>query len=249
MSLVKGRVHSTENFGTVDGPGIRFVIFLQGCKMRCKFCHNPDTWDLSKGEEKSAQELIEAALRFKAYWGEDGGITVTGGEPLLQIDFLIELFRLAKKEGINTTLDTCGQPFCLDGDFREKFDELLKYTDLILLDIKHIDNDEHKKLTMQQNANILEMAKYLAMKNKPIWLRHVLIPEITDNDEYLHELGKFLADLNNIQKLEVLPYHTMGIYKWENLGIKYPLEGVESPSEERVENAKKILMQYIELMK
>lgn len=249
MEKLIGRIHSTENFGTVDGPGIRFVIFMQGCKMRCKFCHNPDTWNLADGKEVTAQELIDQALRFRAYWGEDGGITVTGGEPLLQIDFLIELFTLAKKEGINTTLDTCGQPFTDDAKFLEKFDKLLEITDLILLDIKHIDSKEHKKLTMHANENILRMAKYLSDKKQPVWIRHVLIPTITDDDEYLEKLAQFLGSLNNIRHLEVLPYHTMGVFKWEAMGLKYPLEGIESPSTERVENAKNILNKYISFMK
>lgn len=249
MSGVKGRIHSTENFGTVDGPGVRFVIFMQGCPMRCKFCHNPDTWDLTKGEEKTAEELLDEAKRFRSYWGEDGGITVSGGEALLQIDFLTELFRLAKKEGIHTTLDTCGQPFMETKEYLEKFDTLLEYTDLILLDIKHIDAAEHRELTKHDNANILALARYLDKKKKPIWLRHVLVPGITDKNEYLHELGAFIGTLSNIQKLEVLPYHTMGTYKWENLGIPYPLEGVETPTPERVEQAKKILTSYVQLMK
>lgn len=238
---VKGRIHSTENFGTVDGPGIRFIIFLQGCSLRCQFCHNPDTWSMTDGKEISANALIEEAKRYRAYWGDDGGITVSGGEPLLQIEFVTEIFTLAKKEGINTTLDTSGGPFKLDKEYLAKFDKLLAVTDLILLDIKHIDSIEHKKLTMHKNDNILEMAKYLSDKKQPVWIRHVLVPGISDKDEYLVRLNEFINNLHNVVKVEVLPYHTMGLYKWQKMGLNYSLVGVEEPSLERVKNAKEIL--------
>lgn len=248
MEKVIGRIHSTENFGTVDGPGIRFVIFMQGCKMRCKFCHNPDTWAINEGKEVTAKQLIDQALRYRSYWGEDGGITVTGGEPLAQIDFLIELFTLAKKEGINTTIDTCGQPFNKDENFLQKLEQLLNLTDLIMLDIKHIDNKEHKNLTTQNNTNILEFAKYLSERNQPMWIRHVLVPTITDDDKYLTQLGQFLGELKNIKKVEVLPYHTMGVFKWESMGLKYPLKHIEPPTNERVKNAQELLTKNIKFM-
>lgn len=236
-----GRIHSIESFGSVDGPGIRFVVFLQGCQMRCQFCHNPDTWTMSGGETKTADELLSQALRYKSYWKKEGGITVSGGEPLLQIDFLIEFFKKAKAKGVHTTLDTSGNPFTREEPFFSKFNELMKVTDLVMLDIKQIDEEEHKKLTGWTNSNILDMARYLSEINKPMWIRHVLVPGGSDNDEQLIRLDKFIKSLDNVDRVEVLPYHTLGTFKWENLGKKYPLEGVNPPTKERIENANKLL--------
>ena len=191
--------------------------------------------------EMTPQEAIAKALKYKSYWGNDGGITVSGGEPLLQIDFLIELFKLAKKEGVNTCIDTSGANFTREEPFFSKFNELMKYTDLLLLDIKHIDSQKHKELTGKPNDNILDMAKYLSDINKSVWIRHVLVPGISDVDEYLIELDKFISSLNNVKKVEVLPYHTLGTFKWEELNIPYQLEGVNPPSQERVDNANKLL--------
>lgn len=235
------RIHSLETFGAADGPGIRFVIFLQGCSMRCKFCHNPDSWDMKGGEEMTARQLIDKALRYKNYWKDDGGITVSGGEPLLQTDFVTELLSLAKKEGISTVIDTSGNPFTRKQPFFSKFIELMKYTDLVMLDIKEIDDKRHKELTSSSNENILDMARYLSEIDKPVWIRHVLVPEYTDFDEDLHKLREFIDTLGNVKKVEVLPYHTLGKFKWESLGIPYQLEGISPPSEERVANAEKIL--------
>ncbi|MGN1267056.1 MAG: pyruvate formate-lyase-activating protein [Dorea sp.] len=239
--MTKGYIHSLESFGSVDGPGVRFLIFMSGCPMRCQFCHNPDTWNMQAGTPYEAQELIKKALRYRSYWKNGGGITVSGGEPLLQIDFLIELFKLAKQEGIHTTIDTSGQPFTKEEPFWGKFQELMKYTDLLLLDIKHIDDAQHKILTGHTNQNILELARYLSDIQKPIWIRHVLVPERSDKDEYLDELRDFIFTLKNVERVEVLPYHTLGVYKWKELGMEYPLEGIEPPTIERVENAKKKL--------
>ncbi|MGX7031646.1 pyruvate formate-lyase-activating protein [Vagococcus zengguangii] len=238
---VLGRIHSTENFGTVDGPGVRFVVFTQGCHMRCQFCHNPDTWDLNAGKQVTADEIIEEALRFRSYWGEEGGITISGGEPLLQLDFLLEVFKKAKKLGIHTTIDSCGKPFTRRDPWFSKFNELLEYTDLILFDIKHIDREGHRELTQHINDNILDMAQYLSEIGQPVWIRHVLVPERTDYDEYLIRLGDFIKTLNNVKKVEVLPYHRMGIFKWKELGIDYPLEGIDPPTQERVKNAQELL--------
>lgn len=238
---VIGNIHSTENFGTVDGPGVRFIVFTQGCRMRCQFCHNPDTWKIGGGKERSTDDILAEALRYKTYWGKDGGITVSGGEPLLQMEFLIDLFKKAKAAGVHTTLDSCGKPFTREEPFFSQFEELMKYTDLILFDIKHIDDEQHKVLTSLGNSNILEMAKYLSEINQPVWIRHVLVPQRTDYDEYLIRLSDFIKTLSNVQKVEVLPYHTMGLYKYQEMGIPYPLEGIETPTIERVENAKKIL--------
>lgn len=236
-----GYVHSLESFGSVDGPGVRYVIFLSGCPMRCQFCHNPDTWELKKGDLYRADELLEKALRYRNYWGDKGGITVSGGEPLMQIDFLTELFRKAKEKGIHTTLDTSGAPFTEEGSWFEKWQELMKYTDLVMLDIKHIDEEQHRILTGRTNKNILRMAEVLSEMGKPVWIRHVLVPERNDTDAYLHRLADFIHTLKNVERVEVLPYHTLGVFKWETLGIPYALEGIKPPTKERVENAERIL--------
>ena len=235
---IKGYVHSLESFGSVDGPGVRYVIFLSGCAMRCQFCHNPDTWKMDGGDEVTADEILKRALRFKPYWGKDGGITISGGEPLLQIDFVIELFKKAKELGINTCIDTAGNPFTKEDPFFSKFEELMKYTDLLLLDLKEINPTRHKDLTGFDNSNIIEMAKYLSEINKPVWIRHVLVPEHSDFDEDLDALGDFIDTLSNVDRVEILPYHTLGKFKWENLGIPYTLESISPPSAERIENAK-----------
>ncbi len=233
-----GRIHSFESFGTVDGPGIRFVVFVQGCPMRCLYCHNPDTWGAG-GKSFSAEEVAQTALKYKSYFTGGGGVTVSGGEPLLQAEFVTELFKILKSHGVHTALDTSGILF----DAREphKFDELLSVTDLVLLDIKHIDGAEHKKLTAHSNENVLAFAKYLSDTGKPIWIRHVLVPGITDNDDYLKALAEFISTLKTVEKVEVLPYHNMGEVKYEKLGLDYPLKGVEPSTKERVQNAKKIL--------
>lgn len=238
---VIGHVHSTESFGSVDGPGIRFITFMQGCRLRCEFCHNPDTWATKGGRDYTPQELFEEATQYREFWGKKGGVTVSGGEPLLQIDFLIEYFKLCKAEGIHTCLDSCGGPFTFKEPFFSRFEELLKYTDLILFDLKHIDSEGHRKLTGQPNENILDLARYLSDVGQHVWIRHVLVPERTDYDHYLERLGAFVKSLDNVLKFEILPYHKLGVYKYEALGIKYRLEGIEPPTPERVENAKRIL--------
>lgn len=233
-----GHIHSTESFGAADGPGVRFIVFMQGCHMRCRYCHNPDTWKMDGGDEVTTDEILKRALRFKPYWGKDGGITISGGEPLLQIDFVIELFKKAKELGINTCIDTAGNPFTKEDPFFSKFEELMKYTDLLLLDLKEINPTRHKDLTGFDNSNIIEMAKYLSEINKPVWIRHVLVPEHSDFDEDLDALGDFIDTLSNVDRVEILPYHTLGKFKWENLGIPYTLESISPPSAERIENAK-----------
>lgn len=238
---MKGYIHSTESFGSVDGPGIRFIIFLQGCPMRCQFCHNPDTWATGEGEEMEADELLDKALRYRSYWGERGGITVSGGEALMQIDFLLDLFGKAKERGINTCLDTSAQPFTRRQPFFGKFERLMRLTDTVLLDIKHIDDGEHRKLTRMSNRNILDCARYLSDIRKPVWIRHVLIPGITDDDACLHRLHDFIATLDNVERVDVLPYHTLGVFKYEKLGIDYPLAGVPTPTAERVAHARRLL--------
>ncbi|WP_294353024.1 pyruvate formate-lyase-activating protein [uncultured Clostridium sp.] len=236
-----GRIHSIESFGSVDGPGVRFIVFLKGCHMRCQFCHNPDTWDMNSGEIKTADELLSQALRYKSYWKKGGGITVSGGEPLLQLDFLIEFFTKAKAKGVHTTLDTSGNPFTREEPFFSKFNELMKVTDLVLLDIKQINEAEHKILTGWSNKNILDMAKYLSEINKPVWIRHVLVPGGSDNDEQLIKLDEFIKTLKNVDRVQVLPYHSLGTFKWEELGIDYPLKDVLPPTKDRIDNANKLL--------
>lgn len=236
-----GKIHSIESFGSVDGPGIRFVIFLKGCHMRCQFCHNPDTWNMDGAEEKTADELLAQALKYKTYWKKGGGITVSGGEPLLQIDFLIELFKKAKAKGVHVTLDTSGNPFTREEPFFSKFKELMEVTDLVMLDIKEINEDKHKILTGWSNSNILDMAKYLSEIRKPVWIRHVLVPGGSDDDKSLIKLDEFIKTLKNVERVEVLPYHTLGTFKWEELGIDYPLKDINPPTKERIENANKIL--------
>ena len=241
MSEVKGYIHSTESFGSVDGPGVRFIIFVSGCPMRCQFCHNPDTWKMQDGELKTTDELLKTALRYKSYWKDKGGITVSGGEPLMQMDFLIDLFKKAKEQGVHTNIDTSGAVFTKEEPFFGKLQELLKYTDMLMLDIKHIDDEQHKILTGQSNKNILEFARYLSDIKKPIWIRPVLVPERSDKDEYLERLHDFIETLDNVERVEVLPYHTLGAYKWKELGYDYKLEGIDPPTQERIENANRIL--------
>ena len=233
-----GHIHSTESFGAADGPGVRFIVFVRGCHMRCAYCHSPDTWEIGGEEETTASSLIKKALRYKSYWGTEGGITVSGGEPLLQIEFVTALFKLAKENGIHTTLDTAGNPFTREEPFFGKFNELMKYTDLVMLDIKEINPQRHKELTGFDNSNILDMARYLSEIQKPMWIRHVLVPETTDFDEDLDKLGAFIKTLSNVERTEILPYHTLGRFKWDELGIKYRLDGISPPTKERIENAK-----------
>lgn len=239
--MIYGAIHSTESFGSVDGPGLRFLIFLKGCHLRCRYCHNPDSWSLHSDDLRTADELLDQAERYRSYWSHDGGITVSGGEPLLQLDFLLALFQKAKARGIHTTLDTAGQPFTWDEPFFSKFRALMDCTDLLLMDLKHIDSTEHKKLTGQPNDNILDLFRYLSETNKPVWLRYVLVPGITDGEHWLRETHEFIAGLKNIEKIDILPYHSMGAYKWDALGIPYSLADVKPPTAKSVEQARRIL--------
>ena len=237
-----GFIHSTESFGTVDGPGVRFVIFTQGCPMRCQYCHNPDTWKMNTGSVRSAQSLIQEYERNKAFYTR-GGITVTGGEALMQIDFLLELFGLAKEKGIHTYLDTSGITYKPGNSaYNDKLDKLMTMTDLVMLDIKHIDPEGHRALTQQPNDGILAFARYLAEKKVPVWIRHVVVPGITDDPGQLTRLGAFLATLPNVQALDVLPYHVMGAVKYEQLGMEYPLKGVPAATKEQAAQAKKTIL-------
>ena len=238
---MEGNIHSFESFGTVDGPGIRYVVFMQGCPMRCKYCHNPDTWQVGAGKKYTAEAVFKEILKYKNYI-KSGGVTVSGGEPLLQAEFIAELFRLLKAEGIHTALDTSGVTFDKDNPQSvEKQLSVLRYTDLVLLDIKHIDEDEHKALTGFSNKRTLDFAQFLSENGKKMWIRHVLVPDITDKDEYLQKLKQFISGLKTVERVEVLPYHTMGEVKYEKLGLPYPLKGVQPPAKQRIENAKNIL--------
>ncbi|MDE5415922.1 pyruvate formate-lyase-activating protein [Alkalihalobacterium chitinilyticum] len=240
--MMKGYVHSVETSGMVDGPGIRYVIFTQGCLLRCQFCHNPDTWEQKKGEPVDVDDLIQDIETYIPYLKRsNGGVTVSGGEPLLQIDFLIALFKRCKELGLHTTIDTSAGCFSKSQSFLKSLDELLQYTDLFLLDIKQTDNEKHKQLTTVPNTHILQFAQLLAEKQQPVWIRHVLIPGITDADEDLERLASFIDTLSNVEKVEILPYHQMGVYKWEQLGLEYPLSHVSPPETETVERAKQIL--------
>lgn len=243
MDSIKGRLHSIESFGCADGPGIRFVIFLQGCHMRCAYCHNPDTWSLHEGRLVDAQTLFQQALRYRTYWKNGGGITISGGEPLLQIDFVLELLALAKQHGIHTAIDTAGQPFCETPSFLAKMERLCELCDLFLLDIKHIDPVIHKQLTAHDNQNILALARYLNAHHKQMWIRHVLLNHHNSDDKHLYALRAFIDTLEHVEQVQVLPYHTLGIHKWERMGLTYPLASLPIPDEALITHAKHILCQ------
>ena len=236
-----GRVHSIESFGLVDGPGVRSVVFLKGCNLRCRYCHNPDTWTKEGGEEWEAESLFQKLYRFKPYWKNKGGITVSGGEAMLQMEFVTDLFSIAKEHGVHTALDTSGGPFCMEPDYLGSFQKLMDVTDLFILDLKEMDPGKHKALTGQDNQNILELAKYLSAHEKSMWIRHVLVPGLTDSEDGLEALHAFLQELKGVERVEILPYHTMGVHKWEALGIPYSLTDVLPPTKEEVKRAEKIL--------
>lgn len=235
------KIHSIETFGAVDGPGIRFVVFMQGCPMRCLYCHNPDSWAIANGQEMSVDNLLTEILKYKNYYGKDGGVTLSGGEPLLQLDFAIELFEKLKSHNINTCIDTSGIVYNTSVETDVKIDKLLSLTDLVLLDIKHIEDKNHQSLTGKSNKNILNFARYLNRKNIPMWIRYVLVPGYTDNEEDIKNLRRFLDTLDNIKKIEVLPYHSMGAAKYEKLKIDYKLKDVEPPTKDSIILAQKIL--------
>ena len=240
--MTKGRIHSCESFGTVDGPGIRYVVFMQGCPMRCLYCHNPDTWKVTGGKEMTVDELL-AEYRHNEVFYKNGGMTVTGGEPLLQIDFLLELFEAAKKAGIHTCIDTSGVTYNAENaEYCQKLDRLMELCDLVMLDIKHIDSEAHRRLTGKGNENILEFARYLGRRGVPLWVRHVVVKGYTDGEEEHRALGRVLATLPTLKARDVLPYHTMGVAKYKELGIPYPLEGMEAVAYADAEKAKKTIL-------
>ena len=235
-NIETAKIHSFETFGTVDGPGIRFVIFMQGCHLRCKYCHNRDTWNINLGQEKSIQELLDMINRYLPYIKYSGGVTISGGEPLLQAKFLIPFFKELKKINIHIAIDTSGM-FILSDDIKQ----VLSLTDLVLLDIKHIDENKCKELVGFSNKNELEFAKYLSDNNIPIWIRQVIIPGITDDDQDLIKLRHFISTLKTVEKIELLSYHGMGKFKWESLGLKYELENIPDATQDDIYRAKRIL--------
>ena len=230
-----GKIHSLESFGTVDGPGIRFVVFMQGCPLRCLYCHNPDTWDVHRKTpyQLTPEALMDEVLRYKSFIAK-GGVTVTGGEPLLQADFLKAFFQLCRKHGIHTALDTSG---CV---YSQKVLDLLEYTDLVLLDIKSIRAGFHEKLTGMKVDNTLRLLDYLQSKNIPVWIRHVIVPNLTDDAESLAALADYLKPFSVIEKVELLPYHTMGVNKYELEGMDYPLKDTQALAQEQLDAAKQI---------
>ncbi len=234
-----------ESFGTVDGPGIRYVVFMQGCPLRCAYCHNPDTWQIGSGKEITSEEIIAEYNKNRSFY-KKGGITITGGEPLLQINFLIDLFKKAKADKIHTCIDTSGITFNPDdSSYISKLDELMDFCDLVMLDIKHIDPEKHKVLTGKENSNILAFARYLEGKKISVWIRHIVVPNLTDNPDDLKRLGEFIGTLSNLKALDVLPYHTMGVSKYKELGIAYPLEGVPALDLKDAVRAKKFILEGI----
>lgn len=240
--MTTGRIHKLETFGLVDGPGVRCVVFTQGCCMRCRYCHNPETWNGSEGGTLyTPQELFSLVYRYKSYWKNNGGVTVSGGEPLLQLDFLTEFFEICSEHHVHTALDTSGNPFENTPEYLAKFDRLLAATSIVLLDLKMFDSEGHKKLTRQPNENILEMARYISDKNIPIWVRRVLVPGLTDSDEDLTNTYEFIKTLPSVRRVEVLPYHAFAIPKWQELGIPYSLTDVLTPTQKQIKHAEDIL--------
>ncbi len=243
---MQGRIHSLESFGTVDGPGTRFVVFVQGCPMRCAYCHNPDTWEINGGTLMEPSYIIEQYERNSPFYANGGGITVTGGEPLMQVDFLIDLFTLAKGKNIHTCIDTSGIAYNPDNaPLLAKLDRLMELTDLVMLDIKHIDPEKHKALVKQPNENILKFAAYLDKKGVDMWIRHVVVPGYTDDDKYLFDLGYFIGQFSNLKALDVLPYHTMGENKYEKLNMEYPLKGVPAMDKGKLIDKKQAILDGI----
>ncbi len=240
---ISGYVHSIESFGTVDGPGVRFVVFFQGCPMRCLYCHNPDTWHMTDGRQMTVEEILAQFRKNKAFY-QKGGITATGGEPLMQLDFLTALFEAAKAEGVHTCLDTSGITFRPEDEQQmERFDRLMAATDLIMLDLKQVLPERHKALTGQENAKILAFARYAAQKDKQLWIRHVVVPGWTDDEESLRALGRFMAELKTVKALDVLPYHTLGVHKYQAMNLPYPLEGVQPLEQKDAERARGVILE------
>lgn len=237
--MIKGKIHSFESMGLVDGPGIRTVVFFQGCPLRCAYCHNPDTWSQAGGTEYTVKDLMDKILRFKPYFERSGGgVTFSGGEPLLQSEFLIDMLKECRKKGINTALDTSGYGL-------GNYEEILRNVDLVILDIKHTNDEDHLKLTGKDRKGSDEFIEALNKENKSVWIRHVVVPGITDSEEHIIELSKIIKRINNVEKIELLPYHTMALEKYKNLGIPYRLEGKEPMNKKRLKELEYFLKQYL----
>lgn len=232
--MLNGKIHSVETMGLVDGPGIRTVLFFQGCHLRCKYCHNPDTWDLQSGKEMSVQEIIKLLKRYQPYYGKVGGVTCSGGEPLLQIEFLTELFKACQREHISTCLDTAGYG---NGDYTE----LLKYTDLVLYDAKHYIPEKYRELTGENFSFPTEFLQAVKKSKTHLWIRHVVVPNLTDSDEHIRGLGNYIATIPNVEKVELLPYHTLGVSKYEGMGIFYPLKDIPPMDKERTKKLQNMI--------
>lgn len=233
--MLNGKIHSVETMGLVDGPGIRTVLFFQGCHLRCKYCHNPDTWDLQSGKEMSVPEIIKLLKRYKPYYGKTGGVTCSGGEPLLQIEFLTELFKACQRENISTCLDTAGYG---NGDYAE----LLKYTDLVLYDVKHYIPEKYRELTVGNFSVPTEFLQAVKKSETPLWIRHVVVPNLTDSDEHIRGLRNYIATIPNVEKVELLPYHTLGVSKYEGMGISYPLKDISPMDKEKIKNLQNMIL-------
>lgn len=243
--MATGIIHSLESCGTVDGPGVRFVVFFKGCPMRCAYCHNPDTWQMSGGKEMTVEDLMKEFEKKRPFY-ETGGITCTGGEPMVQLEFLTELFEECKRRNIHTCLDTSGVMFKPDDpEYLKKVDRLLDVTDLVMLDIKHIDPEEHMKLCKQPNDNILKFAQYIDEKGVDIWIRHVCVPGITINKNYLFKLGQFIGTLRHLKAVDCLPYHNMGVTKYDEMGLEYPLKDVQPATKEMAIACRKIILEGV----
>ena len=237
-----GYIHSVESFGTVDGPGVRLVVFMQGCPLRCRYCHNPDTWQTNTGAEMTADEILQRFDKNKEFY-KSGGITVTGGEPLLQIDFLLDLFSRAKERGIHLAIDTSGITYREgESEYNKKLLALLSMTDLVMLDLKHMDRVAHTDLTGRDNDGILAFARLLSELKIPTWIRYVLVPGVTDGADVQSALGEFIASLSSVKAIDVLPYHTLGVEKYKSLGIPYSLDGVPPATAEDVRRAKQNIL-------
>ncbi len=232
--MIKGRIHSFESMGLVDGPGIRSVVFMQGCTLRCAYCHNPDTWSFNEGTEITPEELVKKIIRFKPYFKKNGGVTFSGGDPLMQADFLIEALKLCKKEGIHTAIDTAGYG-------TGKYDEILKYTDLVILDIKHVDDEGYKSLVCKSKKGFDDFLEAVQNSNTKLWIRHVVVPGITDSEDHIKKLAAIIKNIKNVEKIELLPYHTLGVKKYNEMGIEYKLSHVSSMDKEEIDKLYKVL--------
>lgn len=237
--MTKGRIHSFESMGLVDGPGIRNVVFMQGCSLRCAFCHNPDTWLLGGGTEVDSHELIKKIIRFKPYFKDNGGVTFSGGEPLLQPDFLIEMLKLCRENGINTAVDTAGYGL-------GKYEEILKYTDLVLLDIKHVDDQGFKNLTGKDKSGFNEFLQAAQRAGTKLWIRHVVVPGITDSEDHIKKLAQIIKGIKNVEKIELLPYHTLGVQKYTQLGIPYRLKDTDEMDRDELAELEQLLKAELE---